>query len=159
MMRARHVLFILATALAAPTALAQVPGVVPTSPVPSGPVPSGACDRCGRIESIRSVTTKDQWTPLGSVVATSPLAGDGSPSAVTMVKIESGAAPKQSPVFIGAAGGAVYKTRPAEVNAQRWEVSVRMDDGGTRLVTQNYEPMLREGDRVRVMGTQLELVQ
>jgi outer membrane lipoprotein SlyB len=154
MMRARHVLFILATALSALTALAQAPG-----PVPSGPVPSGACDRCGKIESIRTVTAKDQWTPLGSVVATSPLAGtNGSPSAVTMVKIESGP-PRQSPVFIGAAGGAVYKTRPSELTAQRWEVSVRMDDGGTRLLTQNYEPMLHEGDRVRVMGTQLELVQ
>lgn len=154
MMRARHLLFALAAGLAALPASAQAP-----APVPSGPVPSGDCDRCGRIESIRSVTAKDQWTPLGSVVATSPLAGtNGSPSAVTMVRIEPGP-PKQDPIFIGAAGGAVYKTRPSELNAMRWEVSVRMDDGGTRLVTQNYEPMLREGDRVRVMGTQLELVQ
>ncbi len=34
-----------------------------------------------------------------------------------------------------------------------------MEDGATRSVTQNYELMLREGDRVRVMGAQLELVQ
>lgn len=171
MMRTRRLLIALAAALFTLHALAQAPppppapsGAIPSAPIPAGPiplspVPAGDCDRCGRIESIRGVTANNQWTPLGSVVATSPLAGtNGSPSAVTMVKIEPGLS-KQEPVFIGAAGGAVYKTRPNELNARRWEISVRMDDGGTRLVTQNYEPMLREGDRVRVMGTQLELVQ
>jgi outer membrane lipoprotein SlyB len=66
---------------------------------------------------------------------------------------------KQGTVLVGAAGGAGYQTRPRELNAPRWEVTVRMDAGGTRSVTQNYEPMLREGDRVRVLGTQLELLQ
>lgn len=65
----------------------------------------------------------------------------------------------QGQVLIGAAGGAAYGTRPNQLNRQRWQVVVRMDVGGTRAVTQNYEPMLREGDRVRVMGTQLELLQ
>ena len=34
-----------------------------------------------------------------------------------------------------------------------------MDDGSARQVTQNYEPLLQVGDRVRVFGTQVELVQ
>ena len=40
----------------------------------------------------------------------------------------------------------------------RWGVTVKMDDGGTRTVQQRYEPFVREGDRVRIIGTQLELV-
>ena len=124
-----------------------------------GSAPSDECVRCGKIESIRPVTTKDQWTPLGTV-ATSPLGAgaNGNPSAVMMVQIGPGFS-NQGAVLIGAAGGAAYGTRPSELNRQRWEVIVRMDVGGTRAVTQNYEPMLREGDRVRVLGTQHELVQ
>lgn len=173
MRRVRCLLFALAAALAALPALAQVSPPPPPLPPPppsesaqstshgavQSPVQANACDRCGKIESIRPVTARDQWTPLGSV-ATSPLGAgaNGNPSAVTMHQIGPGFT-NQGTVLIGAAGGAAYGTRPSELNRQRWEVTVRMDAGGTRAVTQNYEPMLREGDRVRVMGTQLELVQ
>jgi hypothetical protein len=34
-----------------------------------------------------------------------------------------------------------------------------MDSGEKRTLSQNYEPMLREDDRVRVFGTQIELLQ
>jgi len=134
-------------------------GEAPTSGVARGPAQANTCDRCGKIESIRPVTAKDQWTPLGTV-ATSPVGagGNGNPSAVTMVQIGPGLT-NQGAVLIGAAGGAAYGSRPNELNRQRWEVVVRMDAGGQRAVMQNYEPMLREGDRVRVLGTQLELVQ
>jgi len=172
MTRGYRLLFAFAAALAALMAAAQSPwpgpAQLPPGPAqspagppqsPSGPAASGECDRCGKIESIRPVTAKDQWTPLGSV-ATSPLGAgaNGNPSAVTMVQIGPGFS-NQGAVLIGAAGGAAYGTRPDNLNRQRWEVIVRMDAGGTRAVMQNYEPMLREGDRVRVMGTQLELVQ
>ncbi len=141
----------LAVALAAASAVAQ--------PTTAPPGSSAGCDRCGTIESINRVTAKDQWTPLGTVSAT-PL-GDGgvaNPSGVTMYQIGRGFS-KQGTVLVGAAGGAAYTTRPRELNAPRWEVLIRMDGGGSRTVTQNYEPMLREGDHVRILGTQLELVQ
>ena len=144
-------------AVAALTAFAAG-GQTQTPPVPAD---AGDCERCGKIESIHPVTTKDTWTPLGSV-SSSPAASVGggtgtSPSAVTMFQIGPGFS-KQGTVMLGAAGGAAYQTRPSQLNAKRWEIIVRMDAGGTRAVTQNYEPMLREGDRVRVMGTQLELL-
>jgi outer membrane lipoprotein SlyB len=168
MTRRHRFVFALAAALAAcpaagqvqpPAALPPELGEAPTSGAARGPAQPDTCDRCGKIESIQPITAKDQWTPLGTV-ATNPIGagGNGNPSAVTMVQIGPGFS-NQGQVLIGAAGGAAYGTRPNQLNRQRWEVVVRMDAGGTRAVTQNYEPMLREGDRVRVMGTQLELLQ
>ena len=145
-------LLVLAVALAPVPAMAQ-----PTTAKPAAA--DAACERCGKIESIRPVAAKDQWTPLGTV-SSSPL-GDGNtanPSGVTMYQIGPGFS-KKGTVLIGSAGGAAYGTRPNQLNATRWEIVVRMDAGGTRSVTQNYETMLREGDRVRVSGSQLELVQ
>jgi outer membrane lipoprotein SlyB len=155
MMPAHQLVVAAVAALAALVAAAQ-------TQAPPGPADAGDCERCGKIESIRPVTTKDTWTPLGSV-SSSPAASVGggaagtSPSAITMFQIGPGFS-KQGTVMLGAAGGAAYQTRPSQLNAKRWEIIVRMDAGGTRAVTQNYEPMLREGDRVRVMGTQLELL-
>ena len=144
----RHALVL---ALAAPCATAQ------------GPPTAGDCDRCGKVESVRPVTGRDSWTPLGTtatgVAGSNPSdSPSGNPTGVTMVQIGKGMT-KQGTVLLGSAGGGMYKTRPAELNTKRWEVIVRMDSGEKRSVTQNYEPMLHEGDRVRVLGTQLELVQ
>jgi len=165
----RGVLLFLAAAMISGTAAAQTaaPAPLPPPPLPAeGSAPRSAaaptadtCDRCGTIQTIQRVAAKDTWAPLGTVSATSVGAGDpiGS-SPVTMYEIGRGFS-KKGTVMVGAAGGAAYGARPKELNAPRWEVAVKMDVGGVRLVTQNYEPMLREGDRVRVLGTQLELVQ
>jgi outer membrane lipoprotein SlyB len=171
MTRRHHRVWALAAALVTCAVTAQGPppppppppelGQAPTSGVARTPAQGDTCDRCGRIESILPVTAKDQWTPLGSVTPSPSslgVAANGNPSTVTMVQIGPGFT-NQGAVLIGAAGGAAYGTRPNDLNRQRWEVVVRMDAGGQRAVMQNYEPMLREGDHVRVMGTQLELVQ
>jgi len=120
--------------------------------------PPPACDRCGTVESIRQTTSKEQWTSLGSMPSTAGQSGDISPSAVTAFKIGPGFT-NQGQVMLGAAGGAAYQTRPTERNATRWEIAVRMDDGSARSVIQNYEPLLQVGDRVRVFGSQIELIQ
>ena len=66
-------------------------GVLAALPAAAQTGASAGCERCATIESIRPVTAKDQWAPLGSVSAT-PLGGGGAaaPSGVTMVQIGPG---------------------------------------------------------------------
>jgi outer membrane lipoprotein SlyB len=128
---------------------------------PSGSKPAPgttSCDRCGIVESVRQGAIQNQWTPLGTTPSVTSGSSDLNPSAITTYKIGKDLS-NQGQVMIGAAGGAMYQTRPSQGNATRWEIVVRMDDGSARSVNQNYEPLLQVGDRVRVFGTQIELVQ
>ena len=112
------------------------------------------CDNCGVITSIRTSYEEEQWTPLGVVAAPSSLtSGNEGRTAYAF-----GSEGNRGLVLIGAAGGAVYAKRPNAYQKPRWDVTVKMDRGDTRVLQQRYEPLLREGDRVRVLGTQIELV-
>jgi len=119
--------------------------------------PTDGCDACGVVVSIQMTTQRTQWTPLGSGTPSTVTATGAPTGAVTQLAI----GPKlqnQGLVIVGAAGGAMYARRPNGYEKPRWDVTVKMDRGGTRVVSQSYEPLLREGDRVRILGTQLELV-
>lgn len=112
------------------------------------------CANCGRIDSIREYTTKTGWTPLGAMSATGVRDSASEAGRVsTQYNFSSG-----NMVMLGAAGGAGYAKRPNSYERPRWEIVVRMDDGSRRTVNNDYEPALREGDRVRVYGTQLERI-
>ena len=65
----------------------------------------------------------------------------------------------QGMVLLGSAGGAGYSRRESDFQQARWDLTVKMDaNGGMRPVALTYEPPFRVGDRVRVSGTQLELL-
>ncbi len=112
------------------------------------------CANCGRVDSIRESTAKTNWTPLGAAGSTGYRESAGDAGRVsTQYNFSTG-----NVVLLGAAGGAGYAKRPNSYERPRWEIVVRMDDGSRRTVSHDYEPTLREGDRVRVYGTQLELL-
>jgi len=113
-----------------------------------------ACANCGVVVSIVRVVEQESWTPLGvSSAASSATSGD----VQGRTAFACGGEGKPSLVLVGAAGGAVYAKRPNSYQRPRWDVTVKLDTGATRVLPQLYEPLLREGDRVRVFGTQVEL--
>jgi outer membrane lipoprotein SlyB len=130
--------------------LAALAAVAAPSPAPA----QGTCANCGRIESILQSTAATSWTPLGAMASAGPSQSAADAGRVsTQYNFSSG-----NVVMLGAAGGAGYAKRPNAYQRPRWQIAVRMDDGSRRTVSQDYEPELREGDRVRVFGTQLELM-
>ena len=128
------------------------------APLVVGQATTGAarCDNCAVIVSIQASTNEEQWTPLGTMSSASSLTNPGGMQGRSAFAF--GSDGSRELVMIGAAGGAVYAKRPNAYQKPRWDVKVKMDSGETRVIPQRYEPLLREGDRVRVFGTQLELV-
>src|SRR5215468_1349378 len=108
---------------------------------------------CGRVESIVQTTVRQAWTPLGSQ------SSFYSDSKVTTSWQIGPDLSNQGMVMLGAGGGAAYKKTPNAYEQPRWEVTVKMDSGQKRVLTVAYEPFVREGDRVRVAGNSLELVE
>jgi outer membrane lipoprotein SlyB len=118
------------------------------------------CANCGTVQSIIPVSERKQWTPLGSVADSAAYGGGptGQAGSQTMYSIGPGFSNKGM-VVVGAAGGAAYAQKPNEYQRQRWDVTIKMDSGPPpRVVNLSYEPLFQEGDRVRVMGNQLEAV-
>jgi hypothetical protein len=110
---------------------------------------------CGHVESIVQSTTTESWTPLGAGTYGSTGIG-GTPAAVTNIQFGRGQKPQM--VLLGAAGGAAYQKTPNSYQKVRWNVTVKLDSGLTRVLSLGFEPYVREGDYVRVVGNNVELV-
>jgi hypothetical protein len=127
--------------------------------VPAWAQGGNGCANCGIVQTIRPVSDRQQWTPLGTVSDSAAFGGGpgGQPGASAMLSIGPGMT-NRGMVMVGAAGGAAYAQKPNDYRRQRWEVAVKMDEGPARTLSLAYEPLVQEGDRVRVSGNQLELV-
>src|SRR6266496_1264784 len=153
-----------AMALAVAAASAQPPPAMPpstaTKPAPqTAAVAPSDCGQCGKVVSIRQTTVKQSWTPLGGGVGVGGAPDIGSqPSGMTGFQFGPGLS-NQGVVIIGSAGGASYQKKPNSYDQPRWEVTVKLDNGQTRVATLGYEPYVLEGDRVRGSGNNVELVE
>ena len=114
--------------------------------------PGDDCGQCGRVLSIKQTTEKEQWTPLGTNTGFQQDA-----RAATQFKIGPGLS-NQGKVIVGAAGGAGYQKTPNSYEKPRWDVTVKLDSGQMRVVQLTYEPYVQEGDRVRISGRNVELL-
>ena len=124
---------------APPPGSAPAPGLVP----PPGSAPAPVCSTCGVITSIRLVEVPGESTPLG-LVAGGLLGG------ILGHQVGSGGG-KDLATIAGAVGGGLAG-REIEQRARSrrvHEITVRMDDGHVRTLSQQADPAFVVGDRVR----------
>lgn len=124
---------------AQPAALSQ-PAQATVTPQPA-PAP---CSSCGNIESIRRVSVGKEASGAGAVIG-------GVAGGLLGNQIGSGSG-RTVATIAGVAGGA-YAGHQVEKSqrTQAYEISVRMDDGSLRKITQSQAPEWQTGDRVRVV--------
>lgn len=121
----------------------------------SGPRPGESCERCGVITSIRQVQNR-RPVPVPQSLQTNPVdQGPGSSVLVgAVIALPTGDGPGSQP-YVGGVGTPEMRERFTETS---YEMGIRLDTGGYTQVTRQDGARYRVGDRVRVMGTQLELL-
>jgi outer membrane lipoprotein SlyB len=104
-----------------------------------------ACPSCGTVESIREVEVKGEATGLGAVAG-------GITGAVVGHQMGNGRG-QDAMTVLGAAGGA-YAGHEIEKNVKKhivYRVTVKMNDGSFRTVSQAAAPGFAVGDKVRLV--------
>ena len=115
--------------------------------VPSLAARDSACASCGTVESIRAVELK------GDAIGSGAVAG-GATGAVAGKQMGRGNGNTAMTIF-AAAGGAVAGNE-IEKNVKKrfsYRVTVRMDDGSFRTLSQSSAPAVAVGERVRVVDS------
>lgn len=107
---------------------------------------AATCANCGVVEAVRSVQVEGNASGLGAVAGgvTGAIVGNqfgrgGGNTAMTL---------------LGAAGGA-FAGNTIEKNMHRqtvYRITVRMDDGSFRTISQSHVPSVADGDKVKVVN-------
>lgn len=133
----------------APSPLAEPPAppaaVVPPPPGPLAAAPKPACADCGTVENFRELQVKGDGSPLGAIAG-------GAAGALLGHQFGRGNG-KDLLTIAGAVGGAFagHEVEKRVRTKTRYEITVRMEDGSLRKLTQDSAPAWRVGDRVRVV--------
>ncbi len=109
------------------------------------PAPAPAiCLNCGTIESVTEKTQKGEGTGIGAVAG-------GVAGAVLGSQVGKGGG-KTAATVIGGVGGAVagHQAERYIRKTSKWEILVRMEDGGVREFDVDTQPVWRVGDKVKV---------
>jgi outer membrane lipoprotein SlyB len=128
-------------------AAAAITGIIPSAVSQRGdPAPSrAACAGCGTVVSVRQVQVAGSASGAGAVAG-------GVTGAVVGSQFGRGDG-RTAMTILGAAGGA-YAGNSIEKNLNKstaWRITVRMDDGSHRTLSQPEPPAFAAGDAVRIV--------
>ncbi|MBK5104245.1 MAG: glycine zipper 2TM domain-containing protein [Burkholderiales bacterium] len=110
------------------------------------PVAAATCTDCGVIESVREIAAKGQGSGLGAV---------GGAVAGGLLGNQVGAGRgKDVMTVVGAVGGALAgnEVEKRVKTTRSYEVTVRMNDGSSRVISEASAPSWRTGDKVRIVN-------
>ena len=104
-----------------------------------------ACQNCGVVESVRTVTTRGQGSGLG--------AAGGAVVGGLLGNQVGGGHGKEAMTVVGAIGGAFAgnQIEKQAKSTRSYETTVRMDNGSSRTVAQAGQPAWQGGDHVRIV--------
>lgn len=130
---------------AAPVHVAPVPSVPAAAPAPA-PVAAAACAECGVIESVHEIDAKGKGSGIGAVggavlggLLGNQVGGGRGQDAMTVVGAVGG----------GFAGNEVEKRMKT---TKSYEVTVRLNDGTKRVISEAGLPAWHTGDKVKVVN-------
>jgi len=104
------------------------------------------CAECGVIDSIREVTTKGEGSGLGVV-------GGAVVGGLLGNQVGAGSG-KDAATVVGAVGGAVAgnQIEKSVKSTKSYDITVRFEDGSSRVFHEENAPAWRPGDRVKVIN-------
>jgi outer membrane lipoprotein SlyB len=116
------------------------------APYATATAPHPVCHDCGTVAAVREIRAPGEGSGVGAVA-------DGVVGGVVGNQIGRGSG-RDVARILGAIGGAVagHQIEKQARATTRYEISVQMEDGSVRTLTQTAAPDVRPGDRVRVDG-------
>lgn len=118
-------------------------------PMPGAARTEAPCQDCGTIAGVRERTRAGDANGLGA-------AAGGVLGGVVGHQMGNGRG-RDAMTVLGAIGGAFagHQIEKSQKTVHEYEVTVQLDDGTTKVVTQPTMPAWRQGERVRVSGGQI----
>ena len=122
------------------------PAKVVVAKTPVAPLAAAKCAECGVIQSVREIDAKGEGSGLGAVGGA--VVGGALGSQV------GGGSGKKVMTVVGAVGGAIAgnEIEKRVKTTKSYEVTVRFDDGTSRVITEASLPSWRNGDKVKVIN-------
>ena len=132
-------------------ATAQPGPVAQDKPAPKRGIFSAPCPNCGVIDAIQPIEVKGKTSGLGAVAG--GVAGG-------LLGNQIGSGNTRSVMTVGGAAGGAFAGDAIEGQMKKqteWRVTVRLEDGSVRTLSQSAQPPFAVGDRVRIVnGSSLE---